>query len=424
MSEKKDGKNSLSALKHKNRHQVLGFIRNCDCASMSEIAKDSGLSIMTVHNIVEHCLASKLIKPVVDWDISGERKPRAKLFAFNPDYRYVFCVKIGERRMVAGLANLRGEISVSHSEAVETDRSLDSVLDFIGDIFQSLTRRLRVPTEDCLGAVVGLPGIFHARSGVLVVAPHFPSWKRNIPFRGKLAERLPAGIPIIIDNSIRYNAYAEMKARGEDGQRFYLIGTDYENVVGGMVLGGDIDRGNAGLTGEVGHMMVDASGGLPCVCGGWGCLEVAAAPKRLEQDAAAERAAYPDSPLFAGDGKEPVRFRDIARAADEGDRLSRQLLDRSVGYFGMAIQNIILACDPGLIVIEGAYARAGDYFLEQLRHRINGFPLFSMDKETRIEVSDMDDESCLTGAACLMADSYFDTMDYENSRAPVGTTEE
>ncbi len=44
-----------------------------------------------------------------------------------------------------------------------------------------------------------------------------------------------------------------------------------------------------------------------------------------------------------------------------------------------------------------------------------------MNAETRIELSDFDDESSLTGAACLMADKYFGGMDYENSRAPAGT---
>ncbi|MCD8350790.1 MAG: ROK family protein [Planctomycetaceae bacterium] len=424
MSEKRDGKNSLSALKHKNRHRVLAVIRGCDAVSMAEIARLSGLSIMTVHNIVEHCLANKLIKPMVDWDISGERKPRAKLFSFNPDYRYVFCVKIGERKLVAALANLRGEVSVSHSEAVDADRSLDSVTDFIGDIFQSLTRRLRADPADCLGAVVGCPGIVHARSGTLVVAPHFTKWKRNIPLRDKLAERLPEDLPIVLDNSIRYNAYAELKARGDAARRFYLIGTDYENVVGGMVLDGHIERGNAGLTGEVGHMMVDSSSEIVCVCGGNGCLEVAAAPKRMEEDAVRMLADHPESTLAAsvepGESGEAerIRFAVIAAAADAGDALARKLMDRSVRYFGMAIQNIILACDPGLIVIQGSYARAGEYFLEQIRHRINGFPLFSMDKETRIECSDLDDESCLTGAAFLMADIYFDGMEYEYSRMP------
>ncbi len=132
MSEKKDGKNSLSALKHKNRRLVLEHVRNCECASMSEIAKATGLSIMTVHNIVEHCLAGKLIKPVMDVDIPGEKKTRARLFAFNPDYRYVFCVKISEWKLVAALTNLRGEISVSHSEAMEPNRDLNSILDSIG----------------------------------------------------------------------------------------------------------------------------------------------------------------------------------------------------------------------------------------------------------------------------------------------------
>ncbi len=403
---KKEGRNSLSALKNQNRNQALDYIRQQESVSMAEIARVSGLSIMTVHNIVEHYLKAGMIKPAAVPPGDG-KKNRARRFSFNPDYRCIFTARVAERKITAALTNLSGEITVSHSEMLRTNTPLPNTLEMLGEIFASLLKRRRVDADACLGAVVGWPGIIDRSGEVCVVAPHFPSWGRDIPLVKRLREIFPSGMIVHNDNSVRYHAYGEIKSKGPKYRRFFIITTDYQNVVGGLVIDGKVDRGSSGLSGEIGHMPVDPADREVCVCGSTGCLEVTASPKRLEELALAQRKKWRDSKLrFIGDDKR-IPFAAIVEAANDGDAFACQLMDSAARLYATAIKNIILTCDPGFVIIQGAYAKAGEYFLSRLQRKIDAMPLFSMEKETRIEYSLLDDDCILTGAACFLADRYF-----------------
>ncbi len=403
---KKEGQNSLSTLKTKNRSTVLDFIRHRERVSMAEISRSSGLSIMTVHNIVEHFLQAGMIKPAASSPNDEEKKNRAKLFQFNPDFKCIFTARIGERRITAALANLRGELTVSHSEILRTNTGLSDILSMLGEILQALLKRRRVGAADCLGAVIGWPGIIDSTGEVCVVAPHFPSWGRNVPLMSLLRDVLPSGMPIHIDNAARYHAYGEAKIKGPRYRRFYFVSTDYENVVGGMFVDGRVDRGSTGLSGELGHLPVDPTSTEVCACGSTGCLEVAVSPRRMEERALTLRKRFRDSRLFDGNA-ERVTFTNIIDAANEGDACARLLLDQAVDHFATAFKSVILSCDPGFIIIQGIFAKAGDFFLSRLHERLHAASLFSMDKETRIEYSFLDDDCVLVGAAWLLADRFF-----------------
>jgi predicted NBD/HSP70 family sugar kinase len=57
------------------------------------------------------------------------------------------------------------------------------------------------------------------------------------------------------------------------------------------------------------------------------------------------------------------------------------------GCFEVLISTDRLMYDPDLVILQGAYARAGDYFLLQLRKRVNTVSLLNVEKEIRIEYS-------------------------------------
>lgn len=410
MRTNRSGRSSLKTLKYKNRHAVLQYLRRHENASVAEIAKYTGLSKMTVHNIIEHYLEGGLIREAGKGDSTDEGGKKPKLFAFNPDYRYIFSVRIVEQSLSAALTNLNGEISASHTAFHGQDTSLADIMRLIRESFQTLTKRRKVEPRECLGAVVGCHGIIDVDRGVCLISPHFVSWGNNVPVRAMISEQLPSGLPIFVDNWMRYHAYGEMKAMKDDDARFFLIGTEYDGLAGGMVAGGRLHRGEMCLSGEIGHMVVDPDNPTLCACGGMGCLEVAVSPLRLEEKARSFRDRMPDSLLFRDRPNREVSFDHILRASNQGDPLACQLVDGAVKYFAIAINNLVYSCDPGLIIIQGEYAKAGEYFLTQLRERVNNLTLLRMKKSIRVEYSTLDDEYSLTGGACYLADLYFEDM--------------
>ncbi|MDR1611625.1 MAG: ROK family protein [Planctomycetota bacterium] len=410
--ENAEARNSLKTLKRKNRHRVLEYIRGNAAVSVAAVAEATGLSKMTVHKIIGHHLGASLIAPAGKGLSTEEGGKKPNLYAFNPNYRYIFAVKIVERQLSSALANLRGEIASSHTALYDRDTDLADILKMIRWAFHSLIKRQRISEEDCIGAVVGCHGIIDVDQGVCVISPHFVSWGSDVPIRDRIAEVLPRGMPVYVDNWLRYHAYGEMKAgAAADRGRFFLIGTEWDGLAGALVIDGRIYRGNGGLAGEIGHMVVDPANPDVCACGGVGCLEVAVSPNRLASRAMALRRDWPDSVLFRVQSRRDVSFANILKASNRGDGLACALIDGSARHFAVAVNNVVQVCDPGLVIIQGEYAQAGDYFLNRLRDRVRRMTLLRMDKSVDIEYSSLGDECTLNGSAHFLADQYFAGMD-------------
>lgn len=406
----RSGRSSLKTLKYKNRHAVLQYLRRNENASVAEIAKQTSLSKMTVHNIMEHYLETGLIQEAGKGDSTDEGGKKPKLFAFNPDFRFIFSVRIVEQSLSSALTNLNGEISASHTAFHGQDTGLEDILRIVRESFITLTKRRKVAPEQCLGAVVGSHGIIDVERGICVISPHFVSWGKDVPMRDLIAKELPPGIPVYIDNWMRYHAYGELKVRQDGVNRFFLIGTEYDGLAGGLVADGKLQHGNLCLSGEIGHMVVDPDNQTLCACGGKGCLEVMVSPRRLEDKARELRGEYPDSLLFTEKPNRDVSFDAILKASNQGDALACRLIDQAVTYFAIAINNLVYSCDPGLFIIQGEYAKAGDYFIANLRNRVNNLTLLRMKKTIDIEYSTLDDEYSVIGAACYVADMHFESM--------------
>jgi predicted NBD/HSP70 family sugar kinase len=116
-------------------------------------------------------------------------------------------------------------------------------------------------------------------------------------------------------------------------------------VGGGLVVGGSLHRGAYGLSGEFGHIMVDAAGER-CSCGGIGCLETVASV-----------GAVLDSYRAAGGRADDVSA--LVAALDSGDRAAREVLRTAGTQVGTVLAAVCNAVGPGVIVIGGELAAAG-----------------------------------------------------------------
>lgn len=402
------GKNSLSTLKQKNRHSVLQFLRRRGDATVAEIAAHTGLSIMTVHNILDHLRKNGLVRTPGKGGSTEEGGKKPRLFAFNPDCHYIFSVRIVDRFLSCAITDMNGDLSVSHTAYHGNDTSLDDILGMVRESFYDLAKRRDVAPRDCHAVVVGSHGVIDGERGVCVISPHFESWGMNVPIRDRIQELLPPDIPVHIGNWMHYHTYGELMARGAEHSRLYFIGTEYNGLAGGLVIDG---RLRFGLAGEIGHMIVERDAPVSCFCGGVGCFEVATSLRRLEARARGLRDKHSESMLFRAELGRPVTYHDIFEAANLGDALACTLVDGLVEHFAVAINNIMYSCDPELIIIQGEYAKAGDYFIDRLRRRVNTITFNRMPKRMRIEYSHLDYKCTLSGAAKYIADSYFDDLE-------------
>ncbi len=409
MAKRSDTRNSLKTLKFRNRKLVLNYMRTAGPVSVNDISHSTALSKMTVHKIIDHYIEEGMVALAGKGDSTEEGGKKPNLFAFNPDCRYIFAVRLAGDFFSANVVNLKGEAMGASRRVSIENATFEDVVRMIGDEFVEQVAANNLPKEHCFATVVGYNGVVDADRGVALTAYQHPGWGADVPFRESLEALMPGDIPVHVDSWWKHLAHGEAQgALRPDEKTFFLIGNLGNSLSGGMVVDGHVFRGATGFAGEVGHMIVAPKTGLRCVCGGCGCLEVMVAPVSVMRRARERRERFPESPIFAENPEDDAAGLHAAgEAADAGDALARELMDEVAGHFAVAVNNIIFICDPGRIVFFGDYARCGGYFLEQLKIRAGDMTMHGIDKRTEISLSTLDDDDGVVGAACHMTDKLF-----------------
>lgn len=406
MLESPETRNSLKTLKLRNRDLVLNFLRKAGAVSVNEMARATGLSKMTVHKIIDHYLEEGIVSHAGKGDSTDEGGKKPNLFIFNAFCRYIYALMIGGGFLDSSIVNLRGETIVAGQRIPLGNIGFDDAVNLMAEEFHARTTEKDLPFNSCIGVVVGCNGIVDVQNGVCFTAYDCPHWGMNLPLRDRLGAKLPPGIRVYVDSWWRHLAQGELHNTGFDGRdRFFLLGNCGEFISGGLVENGRVRHGKTGFAGEIGHLIVAPENGEKCLCGGTGCLGAMVSPRRVASLAEQLRGEHPDSRIFAAGL--PVGMSALGAAADAGDALARKLVDEMVRHFGVAVNNIVHVCDPGLVLLFGDYADAGEYFLQTLRKRVHSLSLEGIDKNTEIEYSPVAPEHGLIGAAIHMADTLF-----------------
>lgn len=398
-------------IKQGNRRAALRLLRQSGAIDVSGVSQATCLSKMTVHKILDHYVETGLVKPAGKGESAGEVGKKPNLFRLNAEYRHIFSAQILETSLVAAITDLNAVIVREKRIPHKKDASLETILDAARDAFAEMSASLRISPNQFAAIVLGTNGVTDSEEGVILTSPHFASWGSLVPVREMLRERFPGGIPLHIDNWIRYQAYAEMKiGSARRLTRFMVIGTEPDGVCAGLVWDGVPVRGKKGLAGEIGHMQVDLDATDVCACGGKGCLEPAISLLNMVRDVRNAARDNAESSLFREKRPEEITYRDIFAHADAGDALARNHLDRRAKFLAMGINNIVQVCDPELIIIQGEYAGAGDYFLRRLNERVRNISLLNMDKGVQVIYSTFGEQGVL-GAAHFAADQFFAAID-------------
>jgi predicted NBD/HSP70 family sugar kinase len=140
-------------------------------------------------------------------------------------------------------------------------------------------------------------------------------------------------------------------------------------MAAGIVADGRIVRGANNNAGEVGHMVVDLSDDMPCVCGRCGCAENMVSgvgfTRRARYLRERFRTALPPTP--EGENLDTVH---LFRLADEGDPMCRQIADRAALALACVIMNLVRISDPDVVVLGGGVVSDG-WLLEKALPLLN-----------------------------------------------------
>lgn len=266
------------------------------------------------------------------------------------------------------------------------------------DVIEAVATAVRAVEgfEDASAVGIGVPGFVADRSVVLRCA-NIAGWDSPIDVRHRLEASLQK--PVVVGNDVDCGALAEHRlgaGKGVDDLLAVFVGT---GVGGGLILGGSLVEGVG--VGEIGHVTV-RPGGRACGCGGLGHLESYAGRAGIERRAREVAEDGRRNALVDLAGKGPVKSRHIARALDESDAVTAELMAEAVDALALAIGNTVTLLGLRRVVLGGGVVdKLGQSFVDQIVASEAFGGLGSADCELRL--AERLDDAGVAGAAILAA---------------------
>jgi glucokinase len=274
--------------------------------------------------------------------------------AVTEQCRYAVGVDVGGTKIAAGVVTPDGRIL--HKVTAPTPREQDHVVQDILATIEEL--RSRYPDVAAVG--VGAAGMIDWPSGRIRCAPN--NSYSDLPLQQLLAGG--SGLPTVVENDANAAAWAEAAVGAGAGLGNIIALTIGTGVGAGIILNGELLRGETGIAGEAGHIIVNPVGGEPCGCGAIGCLEAMASGTALGRAGRRVAAADPAGRLaqFAGTAAD-VTGETVYQAARLGDPIAQQLFDQLGYWLGVGIASLVNVFDPQLVILGGGLVTTGDLLL-------------------------------------------------------------
>ena len=274
-------------------------------------------------------------------------------------------VDVGGTKVAAGLVDEHGTV-LARTRKLTPSASPTDVEDIIAACVQELRASPAAHGREVEAVGVGAAGFISADRSTVLVAPNL-SW-RDEPLRVAVATR--TGLPVVVENDANAAAWAEYRFGAGQGESHLVVVTVGTGIGGGVVLDGQLYRGRYGIGAEFGHMRVSESG-RRCGCGQHGCWEQYVSGRALLHEAreiADVQRGYGKRLLELGGGRpEGIEAVEVTQAAREGDPAALDCFEEVGSWLGQGLADLAAVLDPGLFVVGGGVADAGELLLTPAR---------------------------------------------------------
>ena len=400
---KQSGRN-LSDIRLINRSVIFRTVREAGTISRSDLARQTGLNPATITHITRELLNQGLIIEAGPGKSRGGR--RTALLQINAQHAYIIAVRLSRHNIQSILTDLNLEnvirrMITSSSLTHPADISIPAMFDLI----ESMILESGLDRNKILGIGICAPGPLDAHKGILYEPPNFPGWPRT-PIREIFETKL--GFPTFLDNDANAAALAEkLFGCAKDLENYVYILIE-DGVGGGVMINGDIYRGEFDVAGEIGHMTIEING-PQCDCGNYGCLELYISPDsvedRVRQAILNGRSSLVED-LVQGD-LDKISFDLIVQAALESDAVAVDAIQIFTDALTVGIVNVINSFDPEAVLLGGKIGVAKELIYEQLKQQTFQRLMPRGEKITNIYFSELNSDAPIIGAFSLVLQELF-----------------
>lgn len=381
---KETGMNNQN-LKFKNRGLLLKLICTCEEPSRIMLSQMTGLTKMTVTNIIAELIEKGyVIESSTNRNSSVGRNPITLTIA--PSAPKILGILLYRDGCHAILFDLKLQILAEEMEPFG-EETKDSVLE---KLFR-VTDRVFEKEQNILGCGVSVIGPLDVTSGTVLNPPNFFGIE-NLPLAQVLSERYHH-MEVTVNNDMNSAALAEkLYGNGRQYTNFLYVGIS-NGIGSGIITDDRLYENSSGFAGELGHTSIDYQGEL-CSCGRRGCLECyISKPIIMEKlkKATGMELTFREFCERSGDARVDAVFTDMVY------KLAHTLVDQ------------VNMLNPQVIFIGHEGSFLPDRYIDLLREEVNR-KKFSQDyMQIRVEKSFFGFLAPLYGSACLVLDRFFES---------------
>ncbi|WP_057914659.1 ROK family transcriptional regulator [Peribacillus muralis] len=379
MSSLRTGDQNL--VKQINKSIVFHTIQHKAPISRAQISKETGLNKATVSTMVAELIEDHFVYEIGEGQSSGGRKP--VMLYLNSHAGYSIGIDLGVNYILGVLTDLSGNITEKiTNKLLNTD--LSYVTQQIFSIIESLMEKAPKSPYGIIGIGIGVPGHVDPDDHILF-APNL-KWE-NIDFKKIIEEQFH--IPTKIENEANAGAHGEQlygAGKNVTNQVYISIGV---GIGTGIIMNHQLYKGVSGISGEMGHMTIDANG-RKCPCGNRGCWELYASESALIRSIQQEE-------IMDENSEEYLDL--LLEEAKKGDPKVLQLLNTQGEIIGIGIVNIINTFNPEVIIIGNRMVQFKNWITNPIERTLEERLSLYHKSSTEIRFSILGDYSTALGAS-------------------------
>lgn len=391
-------------IKKLNEIRVLHLLRDHSPISRNELARRAHISKVAASDIVARLDRAGFIITVGKGETTRRGGKPPTLLKLNPESGYVVGIEIKRRRSLVALGNVESRVMGCEQVTYAAEAQMEDVLRVIFQAVDSLLTRHEVPSERLVSIAMAIPGIVDYRRGRLSFADTLRGWAHK-PLAERFAGRYR--VPVVMENDVNVMALGESllgAGRGVENLVCVWIG---EGLGAGIIVDGQLVRGEAGNAGEIGYLEVGHilahPGRLRRLYAGqrfFGDLLgehnlVAALRRELGGSVAQQTAGEIDLPS-------------LLKAGDLGEPHVRECLDEYAYGLAALCMTVVKTLNPTLIVLSGRVVDHSAYLIARVRailvEEMANIPF----RASTVAVGELKEEAGIRGAIALALLSIFE----------------
>ncbi len=320
-------------------------------------------------------------------------------------------VDVGGTNTKIGLVDDAGRSLARTSIPTEEEKGPDDLVARTSSTIKQTLRELGLAQNEAVAIGLGTPGTMDIPAGMMLEPPNLPHW-RNFPIRDRLSEA--SGRPVSFANDGNAAAFGEYWVGSGRAFPSIIMLTLGTGVGGGIIIGDLSIDGEHSHGSECGHIIIDYhDDARMCSCGQRGHIEAYASAtalvKRAEEALAKKSGSALKKKIEAGDPITPLL---IAQCAEQGDKLSLELVLDTAFYLGVGIVTLMHTVDPAAVILGGAMnfggheSALGQQFLDRVREVVHQrtFPVLA--KHIVIDFASLGGDAGYIGAAGIARAAY------------------